>query len=84
MTQKMNQREKLLKRIVSQRINQLTQEAERAAMERRDELRSELQNDPNTDDSPRSSEFSHMPDLTEDFSGGASEDALTAATVRVT
>ena len=45
-TQKMNQREQLRKRIISQRINQMTQEAERAAMEQLDAIRDALPEEP--------------------------------------
>jgi hypothetical protein len=52
-TRKMNQREELRKRIIFQRIHQMSQEAERAAAKQLDALRSGTDDNPENDDSPR-------------------------------
>lgn len=75
-TQKMNHREELRKRIISQRINQMTQEAERAAMEQLDAIRDGLPREPPT---ARSVDFNYV-----ELEKEPGPDPLTMATVRVT
>ena len=76
-TQKMNQREQLRKRIISQRINQMTQEAERTAMEHLDAIRDTL---PEESTTARPIDFDSYVEMEKE----PGPDPLTMATVRVT
>lgn len=75
-TEKMNQREQLRKRIISQRLNQMTQEAETAAMEHLEAVRGAL-----PDGAARPIDFSKMEPAGK---SAPLEDTLTRATVRIT
>jgi hypothetical protein len=86
-TRKMDQREELRERIISQRIHQMTQEAERAAANRLNELRIGAGDNPENDDSPRAegaADVLDFFDLTNDVPGDPGEDEVKASTVRVT